>query len=519
MKKVLALMLALMMVLTIFVACAPAEENPQQSGNESGNKTPTASESKPAGGDETPAPESSSEDEIGEIDPSIDLGGNEVTVISRGHYWFNDEVAVEDTSGDPIEAAVFQRNLDVERILNCTLVNYKVTETGTGGAADYAVVNQLINTIGGGDCPYDIMSASAYTAFENTATGLCQNLLDVSNINLDKNYWAPYYNEAATIGNEQYFATGAISLSLRRFIFVTFFNPTLTADRGIEDLYTVVNEGRWTLDYQAEIINGVFQELDGVEGKTEGDFYGFVTNHHICVDPYWAASDVTILTKDDDDFFTFAPELEKLDSILNKLKAIYRTSGGTYSYTGKSGDVDQDEIRAKFTSEYAMMVTLRLLEVEADDFRNMENYGILPIPKYDDDQEEYYSHAHDQFAVYGIVSTVPTTRVDNIGAVLECMAMEGYRTVTPAYFEIALKGKYSKDPQSWDMLDKIVNNVKIDGGLLYTIKLSDITQQLRNTVKNDSPTISTTIFSAFGLKALNKTLTTLNKSIQTLQNS
>jgi hypothetical protein len=99
------------------------------------------------------------------------------------------------------------------------------------------------------------------------------------------------------------------------------------------------------------------------------------------------------------------------------------------------------------------------------------------------------------------------------------MAMEGYRTVTPAYFEIALKGKYSKDPQSWDMLDKIVNNVKIDGGLLYTIKLGDITQQLRNTVKNDSPTISTTVFSAFGLKALNKSLTTLNRAIQTLQNS
>lgn len=518
MKKVLALMLALMMVLTLFVACTPADQpdDPAESGESS--KAPTES-SKPTGGEESKPADSSSEEDIGEIDPSINLGGDEVTIISRGHYWFNDEVAVEDTSGDPIEAAVFQRNLDVERILNCTLVNYKVTETGTGGTADYAVVNQLINTIGGGDCPYDIMSASAYTAFENTATGLCQNLLNVSNINLDKSYWAPYYNEGATIGNQQYYATGAISLSLRRFIFVTFFNPTLTADRGIEDLYTVVNEGRWTLDYQAEIINGVFQELDGVEGKTEGDFYGFVTNHHICVDPYWAASDVTILAKDEDDYFTFAPETEKLDTILNKLKAIYKTSGGTYSYTGKSGDTDQDDIRAKFTSEYAMMVTLRLLEVEADDFRNMENYGILPMPKYDEAQTEYYSHAHDQFAVYGIVSTVPTTRVDNIGAVLECMAMEGYRTVTPAYFEIALKGKYSKDPQSWDMLDKIVNNVKIDGGLLYTIKLGDITQQLRNTVKNDSPTISTTVFSAFGLKALNKSLNTLNRAIQTLQNS
>lgn len=512
MKKVLVLLLALIMVLSAFVACGP--KDPAQQGGES--STPAGNDPQQPGASDSKPSESESESTIGNLDPSLNLNGKEVTVISRSHYWFADEVSVEDPSGDPIESAMFQRNLDVERILNCTLENFKVTETGTGGTADYAVVNQLKNTIGP-DCPYDIVSTSAYTAFENTAAGICHNLNDIDHIDLDQNYWAPYYNAGATIGNQQYFATGAISLSLRRFIFVTFFNPKLTEDRGIENLYDVVNDGRWTLDYQAEIINGVHEELDGVEGKTEGDFYGLVTNHHICVDPYWSACDVKIMGKDDDDYLIFEPELEKLDNILNKLKEIYKRSGGTYSYTGKSGDVDQDEIRAKFTSEYAMMVTLRLLECEADDFRNMESYGILPMPKYDDEQENYYSHAHDQFAVYGVISSVPTTEIDDIGAVLECMAIEGYRTVTPAYFEVALKGKYSKDPQSWEMLDKIVNNVKIDGGLLYTIKLGDITQQLRNTVKNDTPTISTTVFSAFGMKSLNKSLNNFIKSVQALQ--
>ena len=518
MKKALLLMLALIMVLSSFVACGspdtpPAEES--KTPGESGNNPPASGNDTegPAGTTAPDGPSTPAETQIGNLDPNIDLGGKEVTIISRSHYHFADEVAVEESSGDPIESAIFQRNLDVERILNCTLENFKVTESSN---PDYAVVTQLKNTIGP-DCPYDIMSASAYTAFENTAAGLCHNLLDVEHIDLNQHYWAPYYNEEATIGNQQYFATGAISLALRRFIFVTFFNPTITADHGIEDLYTVVNDGRWTLDYQAEIVNGVFSELDGVEGKTEGDFYGFVTNHHICVDPYWAACDATILDKDDDDYLIFAPEKEKLDNILTKLKQLYRRSGGTYSYSSKSGDADQNDIRAKFTSEYAMMVTLRLLECEADDFRNMEAYGILPMPKFDETQENYYSHAHDQFAVYGIVSSVPTTEIDNMGAVLECMAIEGYRTVTPAYFEIALKGKYSKDPQSWDMLDKIVNNLKIDGGLLYTIAISDITQQLRNVVKNDSPTVSTVVFSAFGMKALNRSLDRFITSVRNLQ--
>ena len=204
MKKALVLLLALIMVLSAFVACGPS--GPQQGGE----STPAGNDPQQSQPNASKPSESESESTIGNLDPSLDLGGKEITIISRSHYYFADEVSVEDPSGDPIESAMFQRNLDVERILNCTLENFKVTETGTGGTADYAVVNQLKNTIGP-DCPYDIMSASAYTAFENTAAGICHNLLDVDHIDLNQNYWAPYYNEGATLGNQQYFATGAIS--------------------------------------------------------------------------------------------------------------------------------------------------------------------------------------------------------------------------------------------------------------------------------------------------------------------
>ena len=162
------------------------------------------------------------------------------------------------------------------------------------------------------------------------------------------------------------------------------------------------------------------------------------------------------------------------------------------------------------------MATLRLIEVEAEDFRNMENYGIIPIPKFDESQKEYYSHAHDQFIVYGIVNK-DGSNFDNLGAVLECMAIESERTVKNAYFEIALKGKSSKDQQSWDMLDMIVKNLKIDGGLLYTIKLNDITQQLRSAVKNKAATISTNIFHAIKVQALNVKLKTMQDEIKGIQ--
>ena len=162
------------------------------------------------------------------------------------------------------------------------------------------------------------------------------------------------------------------------------------------------------------------------------------------------------------------------------------------------------------------MVTHRLIVAESPELRGMETeYGILPIPKFDEDQEEYYSLAHDLFTVYGVVSSVNSIDLDNVGAVMEAMAIESYKVVTPAYYEVALKGKYSKDPQSWEMLDMIMNNLKINGGLLYTIKLG-ITDKFRNGVK-DKLSSAATIFSPIGLKGVTRNLDLLNKSIREMQ--
>ena len=163
------------------------------------------------------------------------------------------------------------------------------------------------------------------------------------------------------------------------------------------------------------------------------------------------------------------------------------------------------------------MVTHRLIAAESEEFRGMQSaYGILPIPKFDEDQQEYYSLAHDLFTVYGVVSSVNSIDLDDVGAVMEAMAIESYRVVTPAYYEVALKGKYSKDPQSWEMLDMIVNNLKINGGLLYTINISDITQKFRTAIKNQQSNTST-ILNALNLKGMNRGLSSMQTAIKAIQ--
>jgi len=52
-------------------------------------------------------------------------------------------------------------------------------------------------------------------------------------------------------------------------------------------------------------------------------------------------------------------------------------------------------------------------------------------------------------------------------AVLEALAAQSYRTVTPAYFDVALKNRYSRDAQTAEMMDLIEQSVLINFESLY----------------------------------------------------
>lgn len=54
------------------------------------------------------------------------------------------------------------------------------------------------------------------------------------------------------------------------------------------------------------------------------------------------------------------------------------------------------------------------------------------------------------------------------------MAAESYRTVIPAFYETALKDKFSRDNESQHMIDIIIENVSFDFGNIYTNIFGDV---------------------------------------------
>jgi hypothetical protein len=166
-----------------------------------------------------------------------------------------------------------------------------------------------------------------------------------------------------------------------------------------------------------------------------------------------------------------------------------------------------------FADDRAAMVTLRLIEAEGANLRNMRSdYGIIPIPKLDETQEKYYSYAHDSFTAVAVPATVSDDRLQQMGAVMEALASESYRTVLPAYYEITLKDKYCNDPESRDMLDTIIEGFFVDAGVLYTKQIDSVHQKLRTFVGSNLNNVASAM--KVLSKATPKRLNTLVESIK-----
>ena len=480
-KKVLSLILAVLMILPMAVACA---ETPTE--GETTTAGPTAITTAPAASEEIPE---ETEFTSKTLPADLKFNGETVTILSRDASFVSDELWVDDQNGAMVNDAIYKRNEKVMEQLNVKFESIKLS----GDA--YLVSTELRNAASNGEAYFDIAANSTYSTIMYTGENIFLDLTDCEYLDLDAIYWSQGYNESASIGNSQYLATGALALSLYRLMFITFYNKDLLEEAQYENLYTVVDDGRWTIDYQIQLSKDLYRDADGSGTVSEGDTVGFASSTLSYLDPYWSSCDIQIITKDADNYLQYSLDAEKLSNTVDKLIVLFHQSNAWFDKSS-GDDGKQTAMSNLFATGNVGTVTLRLGSVETEQFITMQDeYGIIPMPKYDENQEKYYTFLHDQFTSIGIPSAHSNDeeKVQMLGAVLEALALENYKSVVPTYYEVALKGRYLEDGDSWRMLDMIYENVKVDAGVLYTKNLGSIHQTPRNMIEAGRNTVSSQI--------------------------
>ena len=93
--------------------------------------------------------------------------------------------------------------------------------------------------------------------------------------------------------------------------------------------------------------------------------------------------------------------------------------------------------------------------------RNMsDDFGVLPMPKYDKAQEKYTTYVHSISST--MVVPQGQKNFEDISKVIETMAVLSGQSVIPTYYELVLKRKTIRDAESAGMLDIIFSNRTYD---------------------------------------------------------
>jgi hypothetical protein len=95
------------------------------------------------------------------------------------------------------------------------------------------------------------------------------------------------------------------------------------------------------------------------------------------------------------------------------------------------------------------------------------DFGILPYPKYNADQENYYSLMHFTASMVSIPKSVDGETLTMVESIIEAMAYYSVDTLTKQYYEINLKTKGAKDVESGPMIDTILANRACDPAYYY----------------------------------------------------
>ena len=379
----------------------------------------------------TQAEETGSETEtdnslICDLPKDLNYGGDEVTIIYAKASGREDELVSEGLGNGTVSDAVYERNQMVETQLKIKFA--LVAEDGLNVASK---VDTDIKS-SSGKPEFDIVVNGTYMAVTPAIEGKYKNLSALNNIDTGKSYWTQGYNNLTTFtaSNRQFLASGPIAISMFRLMFLTIYNRTVMDNNKKEDLYDVVMRGEWTLDYQYNLIKGMYVD-SGDNKRTDDDTYGFITGDIISMDPYMVSTGVPLITKDAETReLTFNADAQKeLTEVVDAVQKLVHDEGTYLFKTADKDDVGKNYIVEAFAKGKSMMATLMFWNME----HNIEQlatltYGIAPIPKFSKTQE-YRSYVQDQVSSFGISAGVGgDDRSEELAAVLGKETIDTYNT-------------------------------------------------------------------------------------------
>ncbi len=447
MKRLISFLLALSILLATFLtACA---NNPTQGGDSSSDSSAKSSES---GG---------TSDEPLYIDlgiPKTDFDGRSVRFMSRGTIAGQalDQAAVdiysEGMSGDTLNNAVYVRNEIIKDLYNVKVENFTYDEP-------YKIARNMIMS--------DLYDADILTDAIEDIAGLAaeRKIYDLNSFvkytDFSKPWWDQQCKEQTSVKGMLFYMCGGITIMDNKATWAVTFNKDLIKKYNLTSPYDSVANKTWTYDQMYYLMETVTDDLNGDDVMDEEDQWGLITqpfNQYVLV----VGSGARVCDKDSEDKPYYAFYNDR--NVQAFEQAVKINNADEYVYSKYPGGIEQKRV---FYKGHALFILCSMSMIQW--MRPYEtDFGVLPLPMLDEQQDSYYSCiSPSHYCVYCVPASVPTSELEFVDIMLETFAAYSYELVEPVFYDQVLVGQGLRDIESEPMLDIIFENVVYDLGAIY----------------------------------------------------
>ncbi|MBP3918618.1 MAG: extracellular solute-binding protein [Clostridia bacterium] len=445
MKKSITSILVLLLAAGLVVSCSSTSDKDQEKETTPGETSGAAADN----GDDTAGPtaDTSALDQL----KTDDFGGYTFSVLAvndaanNRHY---DIQTAGEENGDLLNDLVYNRNRAVEEKYNITLK--------TSNDDFNAVTEQVRQQVHGGLHDYDLYLADSHVA-KLAAEGFFADMNSIDTLGLTNPWWSQNALQSLSVEGKVYFMTGDINPTTMMSGGGLVFNKKLFADHDLAYPYETVRSGKWTIDALLTLTKDMSQDMNGDNAMNiEDDLYSM--SGWCASSPYsfFYGMGGMMSEKNNNDIPVLRWDADQISGIYEKLYELIITQQ-SYFVT----DVAKYDTNFKcFSDGHAYFNQISLLTVDRNLRDMQDDYGILPMPKYDESQKNYasYVNAASNFAM--IPSN--TENASRTGMITEALAAGAYDMVTPSLYEIITKSRNVRDEESAEMVSIITSSIVFD---------------------------------------------------------
>ncbi len=421
-----------------------------------GTTTPAQTGAVSVATETTAAPETADPRTVCDLPEKADLGGYEFRIFKQASdkiAWSWNIFAPEEQTGEVLNDLFFTRNLEVGEKYNCTVKEI---------VQDSDPITKSLSNIAAGDDFCDV-TFTTINQYHRTLDGSFWNVYEIPNVSLDKVYWDQNIQRDLTIKGNLYAITGDIIVTENECMMMTMYHRALADDLKMENLYETVRAGKWTFDKMYTLSEQAASDLDG-DGviDIEKDRVGLLFVNNSAAEPYFAASGSRVF-RIVDDAPTLQANSETAYAVFEKMNRLL--GNRKLSYDWSVLDPNTPAHIADLIEKKNVLFQNMVVNFVRRSFRDVtHDIGLLPIPKLTEEQEIYATNIN--LSCPHIFVPVTVKDIESAGFILEALSAASTE-ITDTYYTVCMQSKYTRDKESYEMIDLAKKNLVYDPGFIF----------------------------------------------------